>query len=144
MNAILSRNRGHGHGRSRGRSCGQNFRHYNNHPSNSFKRRDVFHRQKRNNGETKQENGESVHKKPVKAPKETCYRCGMEGHWSHTCMAKHLVDLYQASLKDKGKMVETNFADGNGLDLSYFDMDFFEVTSDNFGCLVDDENVNIK
>ena len=84
-------------------------------------------------------------KKPVKAPKETCYRCGMEGHWSHTCrMAKHLVDLYQASLKDKGKMVETNFADGNGLDLSYFDMDFFEVTSDNFGCLVDDKNVNIK
>ena len=40
-------------------------------------------------------------------------------------MAKHLVDLYRALLKDKGKRVEINFANGNGLDLSYFDMDFF-------------------
>ncbi|XP_031101989.1 uncharacterized protein LOC116005895 [Ipomoea triloba] len=34
-----------------------------------------------------------------------CYRCGMNGHWKRTCRtAKHLVDLYQASLKDKGKI----------------------------------------
>ena len=52
--------------------------------------------------------------------------------------------MYQASLKDKGKNVETNFADGNGLNLFYFDMDFFEGLSDNFNCLIDDENVNIK
>ena len=69
----------------------------------------------------------------------------MEGHWSRTCRTdKHLVDLYQASLKDKGKRVETNFANENELDLYYFDMDFFEGPSDNFNCLVDDENVNIK
>ena len=69
----------------------------------------------------------------------------MDGHWSRTYhTVKHLVDLNQASLKDKGKRVETNFADGNGLDLSYFDMDFFEGPSDIFNCLVDDENVNIK
>ena len=55
-----------------------------------------------------------------------------------------MVDLYQVSLKNKGKMVETNFADGNVLDLSYFDMDFFEGPSDTFNCLIDDENVNIK
>ena len=38
VNAILSRNRGHGHGRSRscGHGRGQNSRHYNNHPSNPF------------------------------------------------------------------------------------------------------------
>ena len=41
-------------------------------------------------------------------------------------------------------MVETNFADGNELDLSYFDMNFFEGPSDNFNCLVDDENNVIK
>ena len=41
-------------------------------------------------------------------------------------------------------MVEINFVGGNGLDLSYFDMDVFEGPSDNFNCLVDDENVNIK
>ena len=70
----------------------------------------------------------------------------MEGHWSRTCRTtKYLVDLYQASLKDKRKRVETNFADGNRLNLSYFDMDFFfEGPSDHFNCLIDDENVNIK
>ena len=30
-------------------------------------------------------NEESVHKKHFKALEETCYRCGMEGHWSRTC-----------------------------------------------------------
>ena len=33
-----------------------------------------------------------------------CYRCGMKGHWSRTCRTpKHLVDLYQESLKKKDK-----------------------------------------
>ena len=84
-------------------------------------------------------------KKLFKALEETYYRCIMEGHWSRTCRtAKHLVYLYQASLKDKGKMVQTNFIDRNELGLSYFDMDFFEGLSDNFNCLIDDENLNIK
>ena len=39
-----------------------------------------------------------------------CHRCGGNGHWARTCRTpKHLVDLYQASLKEKG--VETNFLD---------------------------------
>ena len=39
-----------------------------------------------------------------------CHRCGGNGHWARTCRTpKHLVDLYQASLKVKG--VETNFLD---------------------------------
>ena len=59
-------------------------------------------------------------------------------------MTNHLVDLYQASLKDRGKMVETNFADENRLNLPYFYMNFFEGHSDNFNCLIDDANVNIK
>ncbi|XP_070672531.1 uncharacterized protein [Malus domestica] len=37
-------------------------------------------------------------------------RCGGNGYWARTCCTpKHLVDLYQASLKEKG--VETNFLD---------------------------------
>ncbi|XP_057250111.1 uncharacterized protein LOC130591190 [Beta vulgaris subsp. vulgaris] len=44
-------------------------------------------------------------------------RCGGKGHWSRTCRTpKHLVDLYQQSLKQKGKKVETNlvYEDGEG------------------------------
>ena len=41
----------------------------------------------------------------------------MEGHWSRTCRTpKHLVDLYQASIKEKGKGIETNFVDHNDLE----------------------------
>ena len=40
----------------------------------------------------------------------------MKGHWSRTCRtAKHLVDLYQASIKGKNKQIETNFIDGNDI-----------------------------
>ena len=38
----------------------------------------------------------------------------MEGHWSYTCSTpKHLVDLYQAFIKEKGKGIGTNFANHN-------------------------------
>ena len=38
------------------------------------------------------------------AHENKCYRCDMKGHWSCTCCtSKHLVDLYQASIKEKGK-----------------------------------------
>ncbi|XP_068323225.1 uncharacterized protein [Pyrus communis] len=39
-----------------------------------------------------------------------CHRYGGNGYWARTCCTpKHLMDLYQASLKEKG--VETNFLD---------------------------------
>ncbi|XP_074283938.1 uncharacterized protein LOC141608489 [Silene latifolia] len=39
-----------------------------------------------------------------------CFKCGITGHWAKECRtAKHLVDLYTASQKGKGKEVETNF-----------------------------------
>ena len=39
----------------------------------------------------------------------TCNRCGMTGHWSRTCPTqKHFVELYQASIKGKGKRVESH------------------------------------
>ena len=141
VNAISSQN--HGRGRGRGRSRGRNSRQYNN--SSSYqKRKAPFHHQKWNNNELRQENGESI-KKKSKAPQDTCYRCGMEGHWSRTCrMAKHLVDLYQASLKENGKKIEMNFTDSNGMNLSYFDNDFLIGPSENFDYLIDDVNDNVK
>ena len=46
----------------------------------------------------------------------------MKGHWSRTCCTpKHLVDLYQASIK--GKEVEMNFIDSDGqVDLTHLDV----------------------
>ena len=51
----------------------------------------------------------------------------MKGHWSRTCrMPKHVVDLYQTSIK--GIEVEMNFIDSDGqVDLTYLNVsDFFE------------------
>ena len=68
----------------------------------------------------------------------------MKGHWSHTCrMPKHLVDLYQTSIKAKGKKIEMNFTDGDGLDLTYYDIDFFGGPSEKTDHLINDENINI-
>ena len=39
----------------------------------------------------------------------------MKGHWSRTYhTTKHLVDLYQASIKGKRNQIETNFINGQG------------------------------
>ncbi|XP_050104668.1 uncharacterized protein LOC126584275 [Malus sylvestris] len=49
-----------------------------------------------------------AHMNTLRNPKGVCHMCGGNGHWECTCCTpKHLVDLYQASLKEKG--VETNF-----------------------------------
>ncbi|KAL2248363.1 UNVERIFIED_CONTAM: hypothetical protein Sindi_2688600 [Sesamum indicum] len=59
---------------------------------------------------------------------DLCYRCGMSGYWSHTChTAQHLVKLYQASLKSKGKEIETNFVEAGISDNTHMDaLDFFQ------------------
>jgi hypothetical protein len=45
-----------------------------------------------------------------KKSESSCYRCGMTNQWSRTCRTpKHLVELYQPSIKKKGKEMETNF-----------------------------------
>ena len=60
----------------------------------------------------------------------------MTGHWGRTCRtAKHLVELYQASIKGKGKNIETNYvneenAPGTSLDVSDFFIDNAETGSD--------------
>jgi hypothetical protein len=78
----------------------------------------------------------------------------MKGHWSLTCRTpKHLVDLYQASTKDKEKGIEMNFADHsnpkdsqvfldtqNGEGNTHLDVSDFFVDS-NTGLLIGDEYV---
>ena len=91
-----------------------------------------------------------------------CYRCGGKGHWSRTCRTpKHLVELYQQSLKDKGKKIETNFASEDrkdetnldsrnddfnygGVDTTHLDVtDFFSNPEDKIDFLFGDESVQI-
>ena len=79
---------------------------------NSLRRNTIPYHQKWNNNETQQhEKGKGLLNKPPKEDDEKCYRCGIKGHWSCACCTpKHLVDLYQASIKEKGKWVEINYA----------------------------------
>ena len=68
----------------------------------------------------------------------------MKGHWSRTCRTpKYLVDLYQASIKVKGKEIEMNFTDSDGLDLTYYDIDFFGGPNEKTDHLINDEKINI-
>ena len=55
-------------------------------------------------------------------------------------MPKQMVDLYQASIKEKGKEIEMNFTDDNELDLTYYDVDFFGGHSEKMDYLTNDEN----
>ena len=51
----------------------------------------------------------------------------MEGHWSRTYRTpKHLVDLYQASIKEKKKGTEMNFANHNNPEDPMNYLDFFK------------------
>ena len=135
--AISSQTRGCGRGRGRGNGCGRGRNpryngYYGNNSSNSQKRKASLHHQKWNNTEAKQENGKRLQDKPLKNHENNCYICGMKEHWSRTCrMPKHLVDLYQTSIKEKGKEIEMNFTNGDGLDLTYYDIDFFGGLSEN-------------
>ena len=66
----------------------------------------------------------------------------MKEHWSCTYRTpKHLVDLYQASIKRKE--VEMNFIDSDGqVDLTHLDVsDFFENSNGKIDHLIGDENV---
>ena len=94
---------------------------------------------------------------PQKPMKKNCLRCGMKGHWQRTCcMPKHLVDLYQASIKEKGKGIKINFAHHsdpedhmdysdipNKVDITHLDVsDFFEDANGKIDHLIGDRNVN--
>ncbi|KAI3467739.1 hypothetical protein Pfo_024402 [Paulownia fortunei] len=68
------------------------------------------------------------------------------GHWRRIChTSKHFVDLYQASLKEKGKGVETNIIEHyTPMDFMQLDVvDFFENPNGNFENLNGDRNINM-
>ena len=65
----------------------------------------------------------------------------MKGHWAPTChMRKHLADLYQASLKEKGRGAETNFVH-HPMDFTHMDVsDFFENSEGKINNLTENGN----
>ncbi|KAK9682791.1 hypothetical protein RND81_10G096500 [Saponaria officinalis] len=70
---------------------------------------------------------------PKKGKKDIskCRRCGTNGHWADVCRTpKHLVELYQASIK--AKEVETNFAQYEvPIDNMHLDLPDFKANANN-------------
>ncbi|XP_051119886.1 uncharacterized protein LOC127243764 [Andrographis paniculata] len=99
-------------GRGRGRGCGRGRGH------ESQRGRYTLYNHRGidiNRKQSKPQYGDIAEKaKQGKRQIGICNRCGIEGHWANTCRtAKHLADLYQASLQKKGKEVETNHIDND-------------------------------
>ncbi|KAG4213141.1 hypothetical protein ERO13_A01G036450v2, partial [Gossypium hirsutum] len=68
-----------------------------------------------NSSKWDRKNGNREEKEKGENVTNVCYRCGGKQHWSRVCRTqKHLVDLYQQSIKQKGKKVETNLVYKNG------------------------------
>ncbi|KAM3322384.1 hypothetical protein P3S67_003535 [Capsicum chacoense] len=67
-------------------------------------------------------------------------------HYSRDCRAfKHLVDLYQASLKKKERNTEANFLSENAVDIISLDVaDFFEHPKGKIDHLIGDGSVNME
>ena len=138
------------YGRGRGHGGGRNNQYREDRTHNSSERNNTPYHQKN-------QNGKGLQNKPSNGHVNKCYRCGMEGHWSRTCHTpKHLIDLYQASIKEKGKGIETNFVDHNDLEdpMNYLDLpngvdmthpdvsDFFEDVDEKFDNLIGDGSVH--
>ncbi|KAK1583611.1 hypothetical protein Q3G72_025509 [Acer saccharum] len=105
---------GRGRGRGRGRGPGHEGS-YGYFGPNTPQKWNVY--------KVKPDKGKSIQKEPKKDD-SVCFRCGCHNHWSRTCRTpKHLVELYQASIKEKGKEKnpETNFLE---------DSDFMDVQFD--------------
>ncbi|XP_019226486.1 PREDICTED: uncharacterized protein LOC109207943 [Nicotiana attenuata] len=103
-----------GHGRGRGRNS--------NHGNNNAPKNPPHHQQ----WKRKEQKHEAV-----QAPnaENTCNRCGGKGHWSRTCRTpKHLVELYQVSLKKTEKNAKANFISKYNLDFMHLGVaDYFAL-----------------
>ncbi|KAM6560399.1 uncharacterized protein LOC133032314 [Cannabis sativa] len=119
-----SNRRGRDHNQSRGRGRGRsNVWHRNGENKNSYTPM---------KSTTTENKGKGPQNNTRRNSENLCSRCGIKGHWARACRtAKHLVDLYQSSVKGNEK-IEENFAyqdDGflkEPLDIAHLDVaDFF-------------------
>ncbi|KAL0365064.1 UNVERIFIED_CONTAM: hypothetical protein Sangu_0604000 [Sesamum angustifolium] len=137
------RGRGRGRGRNHSRGCGRDRGHGLGYRGGHSK--NISFHQKWKNGEEKSEKENSG--QTSKHVETSCYRCGGKGHWSRTCRTpKHLIDLYQESLKNKNKKIETNFVDDESdgyIDMTHLDVaDFFADPNGKIDHLIGDGSVS--
>ncbi|XP_021297792.1 uncharacterized protein LOC110426814 [Herrania umbratica] len=146
VNATSFRNSDRGCDRNHGRNCGRGKSPHNYHSRGGY----INYYSDNKNTHQKWMNSEKIQEKDKggqskKKIENACYQCGMKGHWSRTCRTpKHLVELYQASLKDKGKNIETTFVkDNSQVDIAHLDVvDFFAHPKGRIDHLIGDENPN--
>ncbi|GJY11346.1 hypothetical protein Tco_0379531, partial [Tanacetum coccineum] len=133
--------RGHGraHGNNRGNERGRGRRRGQN---------IVWHRDgykpKQYDFKKKDDKGKKMQHQAPKNSENACKRCGMKNHWVKQCRtSRH----YQASLKKKGKDIETKFIDNFNDDepnpnVCFDSSDFFDDVEDVVASFSNDENVN--
>ncbi|XP_075088325.1 uncharacterized protein LOC142170333 [Nicotiana tabacum] len=123
--ANRGKDRGHIRGRGHGHIQGRNFPGVNHPPpKNNFQK-----------WKGKDE------KRNIEGSETKCYRCGGKGHWAKICrIPKHLVELYKASLKNKGP--QANLVYDNEFDITHLDVaDFFEHPDEKINHLIGDGSV---
>ncbi|XP_075109096.1 uncharacterized protein LOC142180890 [Nicotiana tabacum] len=131
VDEVYSHYAKHGKGRDSIRGCGRGLRQGRNFPG-------VNHPPKKNN----HQKWKGKYEKPKANGSEIeCYRCDGKEHWTNIYrVPKHLVELYQASLKNKGPQV--NFVSDNDFDITHLDVaDFFESPDEKIDHLIGDGSV---
>ncbi|XP_059301865.1 uncharacterized protein LOC132053778 [Lycium ferocissimum] len=133
------RGSGHGRGRDSGRVRGRSRN--NGQGRNYFP--GVNHSSKKNYYQKVKKKDERHEVPEARDSENKCYRCGGSGHWSRTCQTpKHLVELYQASMKRKEKNPEANFISEDQVDITHLDVaDFFEHPEVKIDHLIGDGSV---
>ncbi|XP_030503798.2 uncharacterized protein LOC115719049 [Cannabis sativa] len=160
VNATIADNHNHSRGRDhdqsnrRGRYCNQSRVHGRGRDRG---RSNVWHRNGQNKNSytpmkstTTENKGKYPQNNNCRNFENLCSRCGIKGHWACACHpAKHLVDLYQATVKGKGR-IEANFAyQDNGflkepLDIMHLDVvDFFNEDLINSNMNIDNGDGNV-
>ncbi|KAL6536690.1 hypothetical protein OROMI_026271 [Orobanche minor] len=106
---VTSSTYGNGRGNNKGKGKHFHFKKNNVYRNSRFKPHHQEWKSGAPNNEQKPNKGKDLSEKPVKNKEDICYRCGMTGHWSRTChTARHLVNLYQASMKRPATVIEIN------------------------------------
>nr|XP_009768050.1 PREDICTED: uncharacterized protein LOC104219117 [Nicotiana sylvestris] len=122
---YTNRGKGRGHIRGRGHIQGRKFPGVNHPPPKNNFQKWKWKDEKRN----------------AEGSETKCYRCSGKGHWAKIYrIPKYLVELYQASLKNKGS--EANLVYDNEFDITHLDVaNVFEHSDEKINHLIGDGSV---